>query len=64
MPLPQLGARLCDLDWIRSVRDQCESAKVPFFFKQYVHDGIKTSTPLLDGRRWVEVPKAGESLPC
>jgi len=27
-------ARPCNLDWIRSVRDQCENAKIPFFLKQ------------------------------
>jgi len=28
-------ARPMHPDWVRSVRDQCESAKVPFFFKQW-----------------------------
>jgi len=27
-------ARPCNLDWLRSVRDQCEEAGVPFFMKQ------------------------------
>jgi protein gp37 len=29
------GARPCHPDWIRSLRDQCEAAEVPFFFKQW-----------------------------
>jgi protein gp37 len=28
------GARLMDPDWARGVRDQCQAAGVPFFFKQ------------------------------
>lgn len=29
------GARPCHPDWIRSLRDQCTAAGVPFFFKQW-----------------------------
>jgi len=29
------GARPLHLDWVRSVRDQCSAAGVPFFFKQW-----------------------------
>jgi len=29
------GARPCHLNWIRSLRDQCESEEIPFFFKQW-----------------------------
>ena len=29
------GARPMELDWARSLRDQCTSAGVPFFFKQW-----------------------------
>jgi len=28
------GARACDVDWLRSLRDQCAMAAVPFFLKQ------------------------------
>ena len=28
------GARPCHLDWLRSIRDQCAAAAVPFFLKQ------------------------------
>lgn len=30
------GARPCDVSWLRSIRDQCASAGVPFFLKQAV----------------------------
>ena len=29
------GARPMDPDWVRSIRDQCIAANVPFFFKQW-----------------------------
>jgi protein gp37 len=67
------GARPAELDWFRSVRDQCADAGVPFFFKQWVgerglgtnflgvhHDGTpgrKVSLPVLDGRQHVEWPR-------
>jgi protein gp37 len=28
------GARPCDVEWLRSLRDQCAAAEVPFFLKQ------------------------------
>ena len=45
------GARPMDLDWARSVRDQCTSAGVPFFYKRG-SDGSRE----LDGRKWEEMP--------
>lgn len=27
-------ARTCDVDWIRSIKDQCQAAGIPFFNKQ------------------------------
>ena len=45
-----------DLDWVRSLRDQCRRARVAFFFKQMLEKRKKVSLPLLDGRQWAEVP--------
>lgn len=50
-------ARPMDLNWVRSLRDQCQGAGVPFFFKQDAVNGRKVPTPELDGRRWVEFPR-------
>ena len=50
------GARACDLDWVRALRDQCSAAGVAFFWKQHAVSGRKISTPELDGRRWLESP--------
>lgn len=44
--------READLDWIRSLRDQCQAARVPFFFKQW----RGTEMPELDGKVWDEIP--------
>jgi len=49
--------RPCQEDWIRSIKDQCVAARVPFFYKQRLINGQKISTPELDGRTWMEIPK-------
>ena len=61
------GARPMHPDWVRSIRDQCQEAGVPFFFKQwgeYLYDemgapmrvGKRRAGRLLDGREWNEFP--------
>ena len=45
------GKRPMELDWARSVRDQCQEAGTPFFFKQDSQGRRE-----LDGRRWEEMP--------
>ena len=49
-------ARPMDPAWVRSIRQQCADAKVPFFFKQW--GGVRKSTTgrELDGRTWDEMP--------
>ena len=51
------NARPFDIDWARSVRDQCVAAKIPFFLKQMPVDGKLTILPELDGKAWNEFPK-------
>lgn len=53
------GARPMNLDWVRSIRDQCASQKVPFFFKQIGGVNKKKTGRLLDGREHNEMPKVG-----
>jgi protein gp37 len=66
------GARPMQIEWARSLRDQCQSAHVPFFFKQFgefkptseyrdgkvfmSRVGKKAAGRLLDGREWNEFP--------
>jgi len=46
------GKRPMDLDWARSIRDQCQAAGVSFFFKKD-SEGARE----LDGRKWEEDPE-------
>lgn len=59
-------ARPTPIEWVRAIRDQCISAGVPFFFKQWgehgsdlVRIGKKKAGRVLDGREWNEFPLAG-----
>ena len=49
--------RPCNPDWLRSLRDQCNDACVPFFLKQMDIDGKVVKMPALDGRVWDERPE-------
>lgn len=51
------GARPMNLDWARSLRDQCQAASVSFFFKQMLVNGKKVGLPELDGCQWAEFPE-------
>jgi len=42
-------------DWARSIREQCKSANVPFFFKQM--GGLHHGSDLLDGVEYKEFPR-------
>jgi protein gp37 len=53
------GARPMNENWVRSLRDRCQEAGVPFFYKQKVEGGRKMPLPLLDGRTWEEMPEGG-----
>jgi len=52
------GARPIHPDWVRSLRDQCQEAGVPFFLKQMHIDGKLVKMPELDGKVWDEFPEA------
>lgn len=52
------GARPMRPEWVRSIRDQCQSAGVPFFFKQWGGVLKKKAGRELDGRTWDELPKS------
>jgi protein gp37 len=54
------GARPMQPEWVGSVRDQCEAAGVPFFFKQWGGWNKKKAGRLFEGRTWDEMPRAPE----
>jgi len=41
-----------DAEWVRSIRDQCQKANVPFFFKQWGGINKGKTGKMLDGRVW------------
>jgi protein gp37 len=66
-----VGARLMQPNWVRSLRDKCISANVPFFFRQWGEWAPRSGDPpgetmrrvgkrsagrLLDGRTWDQTP--------
>lgn len=56
------GARPMKEEWVRSVRDQCEAADVPFFFKQWGGIRKKIRGRLLDGRTYDDVPSDTDGM--
>lgn len=54
------GARPVMAEWIRSIRDQCRSQKVAFFFKQWGGKTSKTGGNRLDGRPWLQYPRISD----
>ncbi len=51
-------ARPMDAAWVRDIRDQCQPAGVPFFFKQWGGRNKKRAGRELDGQTWDAVPQA------
>lgn len=50
------GARPIQQSWVVSIRDKCQNARVPFFFKQWGGKNKKKSGRELDGQTWDELP--------
>jgi protein gp37 len=51
-------ARAFNVDWARSLRNQCQESSVPFFLKQMPVNGKLTVLPELDGQVWAQFPEA------
>ena len=51
------SARPVKPEWIRSIRDQCKSQNVAFFFKQWGGSTPKSHGNRLDGRQWLQYPR-------
>ncbi len=48
--------RMCNIDWVRELRDMCQIQGVAFFFKQWGGRTSKAYGRELDGRTWDEYP--------
>jgi hypothetical protein len=54
-----------DEGWVISIREQCQAAKVPFFFKQWGGFNKKKNGRLLQGRTYDEtVRMQTQPVPC
>jgi len=53
-------ARPMESKWVTEVRDACQKANVPFFFKQWGGINRKKNGRVLDGRTWDEIPQGRE----
>jgi len=49
-------SRFMDPDWVRILRDKCNSQNVPFFFKQWGGVNKKKAGRRLDRKIWSEMP--------
>ena len=47
------NSRYCDQSWVRSIRNQCIEAEIPFFFKTFG----KKSMNKVDGKIWHQFPE-------
>ncbi len=54
------GARPINPEWVTEIRDQCVSAGVPFFFKQWGGVHKKKTGRTLEGRTWDQMPMNAE----
>ncbi len=52
--------RRMDEDWVLDIQQQCEKAKVAFFFKQWGGKNKKASGRVLNGRTYDEMPNVHE----
>jgi protein gp37 len=57
------GARPMKRDWVVSIREQCDAARVPFFFKQWGGRWKKNTGRILDGRTWDGFPRPRTLIP-
>jgi protein gp37 len=56
------GARAVDPAWVLEIREQCQTANVPFFFKQWGGTRKKKAGRELEGRTWDEMPALASTL--
>jgi protein gp37 len=54
-------ARPMNPSWVVNIRDQCQAATVPFFFKQWGGQNRKKTGRILEGKTWDEMPTVKEN---
>ena len=58
------GARPMAGEWVTDIRDRCESAGVPFFFKQWGGVNKKKTGRKLDGQTYDALPVLPAEAVC
>lgn len=58
------NARPMESKWVTEIRDSCQEAGVPFFFKQWGGVNRKKTGRVLDGRTWDEIPLGEAAKEC
>lgn len=58
------GARPCQPEWVRDLRDRCQAEGVAFFHKQWGGRTPKAGGRTLDGRTWDDFPQPAERRVC
>jgi len=56
------GARPMREEWVVTIRDCCQAAGVPFFFKQWGGVNKKRNGRLLHGQVWNEMPSSAKGM--
>ena len=56
------GSRAMETSWVIDIRNQCQTANTPFFFKQWGGINKKKTGRELEGRTWDEMPLLAESM--
>lgn len=51
-------ARPMSRSWVTEIRDQCQEADIPFFFKQWGGVRKKSTGRILENRTWDEMPRS------
>jgi protein gp37 len=49
-------------EWVREIRDQCQKAGIPFFFKQWGGRTPKAGGRVLDRQEWNEMPRSTQGF--
>jgi protein gp37 len=57
------NARPMMKEWVVEIKEQCQSAEIPFFFKQWGGVHRKRNGRTLQGRTWDQMPAATGMLP-
>jgi protein gp37 len=56
------GARPIESRWVTDIKEQCQSVRVPFFFKQWGGFNKRKNGRILEGRTWDEMPTLAGSI--